>query len=60
MEILTVYDGKLKGLINGQEEVLDVGDCIRIEKGVPHDWYAVENTWMIGMTIPASRSYPHA
>lgn len=49
-------------LINDTEGIishLKDGDGIRIQKDQSHFIEAVEDTWMIGITIPASEGYPH-
>jgi len=58
-EILIVYKGKLEGKVDGKVRIIDTGDCEKVDKGIPHSWRALEDTWMIGITIPASGAYPY-
>jgi quercetin dioxygenase-like cupin family protein len=60
IEILIIYEGLGKIIFDDGEEIMTVGDIIKIEKGENHAWEILENTWMIGITIPASGDYPHA
>ena len=63
-EIIIIFQGKGKRIIYNDdgsikdEKIIDEGDCDRIEKGTLHSWYMLEDTWMIGITIPASEAYP--
>jgi quercetin dioxygenase-like cupin family protein len=49
-------------LINDTEGViteLKDGDGVKIERGHSHCIEAITDTWLIGITIPASEGYPH-
>lgn len=54
VEILIIYEGKIetKGKVFGR------GDIARIENGEEHTITALEDTWMVAITIPASSAYP--
>lgn len=59
VEILVVYVGLLKiKYPDGRKRDLGPGDCVRFEVGAPHEAHAVENTWLIGLTIPADEGFP--
>lgn len=65
VEILVIYKGKGLAKIyddNGgikEERTIGIGDLIRIPKEVNHSWEMLEDTWVIGITIPASEDYPN-
>lgn len=56
IEYLLIYEGKLE--LDGKQ--YDTGEVIRIAPGQEHIVKALEDTWMIGVTIPASTAYPDA
>lgn len=63
LEILIVYskngtEGKLKVETKDTTVVLGPGALTTIGKGVSHIATALEDTWMIGITIPAAEGYP--
>ena len=63
-EIIIIFQGKGNAIIYNddssikEEQIIGEGDCFRIEKGTYHSWYMLEDTWLIGITIPASEAYP--
>lgn len=69
-EYCLVYKGKTEisinddthvARINGEvskSRILGVGDAIFFPSGMPHSAVMLEDTWMISVTIPASKSYP--
>ena len=61
IEILKIVTGKLK-FLNGTEDgrILEVGDQITIPTGQRHSVLALEETWVIGITMPADPAYPKA
>lgn len=66
IEILVIYKGRgIARIYNDdgtlkEEKTLEIGDCIRIPMAVPHSWDMLEDTWLIGITIPTSEDYPDA
>jgi len=58
-EILTVYQGSITVHTSG-DRVLDEGDSIHISPGTAHHVTAQKDTWLIGVTVPASQGYPDA
>jgi len=59
-EIVIVYHGKLKFRYDSKEQVIGVNEYIVFANSEPHDAEALEDTWMIAVTIPASEGYPNA
>jgi len=58
-EHLIFYEGKGKAIVEGQEDrILEEGDCILIPAGVSHGWKILEDSWVIGITVPAEEAYP--
>lgn len=58
LEILIPYEGKLL-VRKGDEEIeVNVGDTITFKQGESHCVTALEDTWMVGITIPSSDGYP--
>jgi quercetin dioxygenase-like cupin family protein len=58
MEYLVIYEGELIVNIGSETKILKVGDCVKIEKGTPHNVITNEGCLMIAITIPASKFYP--
>jgi hypothetical protein len=59
VEWLIVTRGKVSiELLSGITE-LSVGDGIRVEPNTGHILSALEDSWIIGITIPASEAYPN-
>jgi len=58
MEWLMVYKGKLESSINGRKKILDIGAGVYINPEEEHSVLAVEDTWIIGVTIPSDSGYP--
>ena len=59
-EYLIVYKGKVEMEVSGLTYVLGVEDRIRIKSHLPHTCEALEDTWLIAITIPASEEFPDA
>lgn len=69
-EYVVVYMGKIKVLtknkrhLSGAESkkldypILGVGDGIFFKQGEPHSVEALEDSWLICMTIPPGKGYP--
>lgn len=38
--------------------ILEFSDSYKIQSNVPHNIRALEDTWLLGITIPASKGYP--
>ena len=58
-EILIVYRGELEARVDKKTMVVSVGDSIYFEPLQVHSVMATQDTWMIGITIPADGSYPY-
>lgn len=57
-EILVISSGKLKVTINNKSSIFERGDSLSFEMNQIHEVEALEDTWVIGITIPASEGYP--
>ena len=59
-EYLVVYSGKII-IHKGEDDqvALGRGDAILIKPGQPHSVLALEDAWLIGITIPAAEGYPN-
>lgn len=56
IEFAILYKGNIKITHeDGSIVTLNVGDSVRLEKGEPHSADAVEDSWLITMTIPGDR-----
>ena len=44
---------------SGESLNLNEGDFCFVEKGIPHWMIAKEDTWIVGITVPADRGYPN-
>ena len=53
-----IYVGKVIVSVNGKERTLGIGDCVKVDPALPHWAKALENTWLIAITIPKSKDYP--
>lgn len=58
-EYVIVYHGSAAVDVDGKERVvLKVGDYLVVEPNTRHNFEALEDCWVLGVTIPASRKYP--
>lgn len=57
-ETMVIYKGRMKIRYNGDERILEPGGSIALGKDRPHESWALEDTWLIGITVPASEGYP--
>lgn len=57
-EILVIFKGKLEVEIDGEKSILTIGDKVRFDKETPHAAHALEETWMIAISIPKDDGYP--
>lgn len=57
-EWMIVFSGKLSVLYEDRETILLPGDYICFDKHQAHCITAMDNTWVIGITVPADQSYP--
>jgi len=58
IEHIIVYSGKIK-VKNGDEDIIvDYGQSIAFEPFTPHKIEMLEDSWLIGITIPSSKNYP--
>jgi mannose-6-phosphate isomerase-like protein (cupin superfamily) len=59
VEILVVYEGEITIHMQNELVRLGPGDIYKIKPGVFHLAESKEGCKMIGITIPASKGYPH-
>ena len=59
VEIIIIYKGKGRCNINGVSKEFGVGEYCFVDTGLPHSWEILEDTWLIGITIPATEGYPN-
>ena len=59
-EIIVVFEGELIIIREDKEKNYKKGDIVYFLPHENHVVMAKENTWMIGITIPASEGYPNA
>ena len=59
-EYLIVYRGKLAVRRGDKAYAVGVGQSIHFPPETPHSVVAVEDTWMLGITVPAVEGYPDA
>jgi len=57
-EILVVYSGQMNIVFSDRTVSLFASDVLEIPPLSVHRAEAVENTWCIGITIPAAEGYP--
>lgn len=58
VEVLVVYEGKARYRSSTPvERILLPGDCVRILPGTAHEFEGVEDTWVIGITVPDSEAF---
>jgi len=59
-EWVIVTKGALQFVINGeQRSVTYVGQCQFLPAHCHHSCMALEDTWLIAITVPAAEGYPH-
>ena len=60
VEILIIYSGSgtFVDYSTGEKKDITVGDCVRVEKGIPHGWEFKEDCKMIGVVIPSIEGFP--
>jgi len=59
-EWLIIYSGKAEVEYEGKKTLLCPGDSVYFLKNQTHSFKAIENTWVLGVTVPASDMYPEA
>ena len=52
IEILTCFKGKMTLITDEERIVMEIGDTIRLEKGVNHMFHVHEDLKMVVVTIP--------
>ena len=57
-EILIVYSGRMRFMVEGVEHIIGPADILRLEPGRTHNAEALEDSWALGITIPAAEGYP--
>lgn len=61
IEILIVTHGSLTIFENAQEKrTISIGELHSFARGIPHSIQALEDTRLIGITVPAGEGYPDA
>ena len=60
VEIIVVYKGKMEFKINGDVKVVETGEVALLPRHIAHTVEALEDSWMIALTIPASKDYADA
>lgn len=59
IEVLTIFQGMLQiTFIDGKQTFIGVGDTYKFNPKESHYCEALEDTWMIAITIPPSKDYP--
>ena len=53
-----IYSGRMEVNIDGHISILEVGDSIRFGVGEVHAGKALEDTWLIAVSIPKIEGYP--
>jgi len=59
-EWLIIIDGKLEMFVNGERSEIATRQEIHLNPEDDHSIMALEDTYMIGITIPAEEGYPDA
>ena len=59
-EWVLVYSGMMIAYYGDKKRTMKCGDCVSFEPGVPHRVRALEDTWIIAITIPQSKCFPDA
>ena len=59
-EYAVIASGKIVIYKEGKRMILGVGDCIVFEVNVLHRARALEDTWLIGVSIPCSKDFPES
>ena len=57
-EWLIVYDGEIAVYVDGECVKIGRAGSVLLKPGIPHSVDALEDTWMIGVTIPPTTGYP--
>lgn len=58
-EYIIILEGEGEVVIDDVRSSFQARDCIVIKPGQSHTWVYTKHTKMIGITIPASKGYPH-
>ena len=53
-----IYKGKLQVTLDGEDVVLEPGNCNKKKKGVVHSSLALSDCWMIAVAVPKISGYP--
>lgn len=59
-EYLIVYRGRLRVKLNGDEQIVKTGEAAILQPGQAHSVEALEETWILAVTVPAVEGYPDA
>jgi len=58
VEILVLYEGKARYTDSSPlEMIMEPGDAVRIAPGTSHEFVTLEDTWVIGITVPDSEAF---
>lgn len=59
-EYAVVFSGAMIAYYGDKKKTMMAGDCIKFEKGEKHRVRALEDTWIIAVTVPRSKDFPNA
>ena len=57
-EYVIIYKGKAKYSMGSKETELGVGECVHFPPNAAHVFTALEDVWMLAITVPAEQGYP--
>ena len=57
-EYVVVFSGIMIVYYGDKKRTMKKGDCIMFEPHVPHHVRALEDTWIIAVTVPHSKDFP--
>lgn len=56
-EWFIIYKGVLEVRYDSHTATLGIGDSVYFDPGSPHSAKALEDTWMLGVTVPRAKGY---
>ena len=57
-EVLVLYEGKAQHKsVLPEEKIMTPGDCVQLLPGVTHQMEALEDTWLVAVTVPDSEAF---
>lgn len=60
VEFGILFEGKLEVEINGEKQIVEKGECVKFCCKDIHGARALEDTWLIAVSIPRIDGYPKA